>query len=238
MRAKEKRFLAEKALYFAIQGDYKSAAKIRQQAYALDPPGSIGVDWSDWFKIWETDFRYIRYMNTEDFSDVDNSQNKIQALKAGIFIDYLFGFRDCWGIKQQALLVTEMFKSKSVENFLVQNDWNFQCEDREIIYTNTKKANISARIYLDAVREKGLTDTIHPHIYKHGEYNLGFLPNTPKEIIDSRRNWLKIYDQYLNMCSVGIIGFPKTFETFEKHKKENSPKYQEWLRVFHEKRGE
>lgn len=229
MVAEQKRALAEQCLDFAMRGDYESAAKIRQQAYAMNPPASIGVNWSYWPEIWETDSRYIRYMNAEDFSDVDNSQEKIQAIKAGIFIDYLFTFRDCWGVRQQSIRMKEKFKSDAVEEFLLSKNWTFKSENRELIYTCTKKSNISAKIYLDSIAEKGINDTIHHYIFKKGEYYLGFPPDAPKRIIEGRRKWLEMFNQYLDMSNSNIYKFPKTFQTFEKHKKANSEKYRAWM---------
>ena len=229
MIANQKRALAEKCLDFAMKGDYESAARVRQQAYALNPPGSIGVDWAYWPEIWEKDSRYIRYMDAEDFSDVDNSKEKIQAIKAGIFIDYLFTFRDSWGVLQQAIRMKEKFKSEAVENFLREKNWTFKSENRELIYTATKKSNISAKMYLDSIREKGFNDTVHPYIFKKGEYNLGFHPDASNRVIEGRRKWLEMYEQYLDMSSAKIDGFPKTFKTFEKHKRQNSEKYKAWL---------
>ena len=44
MRTADKRVLAEIAIKYAREGKYKEAARVRQQAYAKAPPGSIGVD--------------------------------------------------------------------------------------------------------------------------------------------------------------------------------------------------
>ena len=100
-----KRQLAEECFLFAMKGDFEQAARIRQQAYTASPPGSIGLDWSSWNEVWGKDSRYIKFLLNEDFSDCDNSQAKIHSIQAGIFIDYLFDFRDCWGVKQQALII-------------------------------------------------------------------------------------------------------------------------------------
>lgn len=227
-----KRQLAEECFLFAMKGDFEQAARIRQQAYTASPPGSIGLDWSSWNEVWGKDSRYIKFLLNEDFSDCDNSQAKIHSIQAGIFIDYLFDFRDCWGVKQQALINNETFQSKSLDIFLKNNQWEFRSDNREIIYTNTKKKNISAKIYYSSINESGLADSAHPQIFEHGEYDLGFLPGTPQRIIDARRKWLETYDLFLQMSDAGIEKFPKTYRTFEKHYLSNSKKYQEWLRQY------
>ena len=54
------------------------ASRVRQQAYAKDPPGSIDIDWSDWAAIWAKDNRYLSYLNAEKFSDLKNSKRYIE----------------------------------------------------------------------------------------------------------------------------------------------------------------
>ena len=229
LTAQQKRTVAETCFAYAINGDYMHASRTRQQAYALNPPGSIGVNWDCWEEIWARDSRYLDFLNLEDFSDVDNSPRKIESLKVGIFIDYLFDFKDCWGVRKQSTMLDEAFRSEALESFLKANAWDFKSENREIIYTQTKKQNISAKIYYESIIGKGLNDTVHPHIYENGEYYLGFYPGTPESTINARRSWLKIYDEFINMSNANIDKFPKTFQTYHKHKLANSAKYQAWI---------
>ena len=237
MLTKQKRAIAEEALPAALAGDFKFAARIRQRAYALDPPGSIGVDWGNWRAIWKKDSRYVYFLEIENFSDSDNSCEKISAMKAGIFIDYLFDFRDCWGVIKQSTLISEPFHSNLLEKFLAEHDWAFECVDRELIYTDTKKRNISAKIYYEAAQKNGLLGLNSPQIFPIGEYDLGFYPGTPEHIITARRRWLEMYDLFLDMGRAGINKFPKTFQTFEKHKKTNSEKYQAWMLEYSRMKG-
>lgn len=230
--AKEKRKIAEECILLALNQDFEKSAKIRQEAYAINPPGSIGIDWGNWNDIWKKDFRYITFLLREDYTDCDNTEQKIKAIQAGIFIDYLFDFRDCWGVKRQAQLSKEQFRSEILEQFLIQEKWNFVSENRELIYTSTKKQNIEARIYYKSIKTAGLQDIAHPKIYKCGEYYLGFLPGTSQKVIDGRRKWLELHDLFLSMSVAGIEKFPKTYQTFEKHKLANSEKYQEWVRQY------
>lgn len=232
MLAVEKRNLAETCIVLSINRDFEQAARLRQQEYALNPPGSIGTDWGNWKNIWECDSQYVTFMLQEDFSDCENTDEKIRFLQAGIFVDYLFDFRDCWGIKRQAELNKEPFSSIFLEKYLIKENWQFISENRELIYTSTKKQNISARMYYEGIRAKGLPDSAHPKIYKPGEYYLGFPPGTPQKIIDGRRKWLEMYDLFFKMSLSNLEKFPKTFQTFEKHALSNSAKYQAWMRQY------
>jgi len=48
----------------------------------------------------------------------------------------------------------------------------------------------------------------------------------------ARKKWLNEYKLFEDCSSCGIEKFPKTFQTFQKHKKANSEKYQEWIRQY------
>ena len=48
----------------------------------------------------------------------------------------------------------------------------------------------------------------------------------------NRKKWLREYKLFEKCSVLGIDKFPKTFKTFQKHKKENSEKYQEWMRQY------
>lgn len=227
--AEQKRIVAEKCIFLAFNQEFEKAAKIRQQEYAINPPGSYGVNWGDWESIWKKDWQYLQFMLSEDFSDCNNTLHKISMLQAGIFIDYLFDFSDSWGVKRQSELSTEKFRSDLLERFLQKEKWDFFCENKEVIYASTKKKNIFAKMYYKSVKEKGFRDTTHPPIFEVGNYYLGFLPGTSKEIIEGRRKFLQMCDLFLKMKELEIDGFPKTFQTFQKHYLSNSPKYQNWV---------
>ena len=229
LRAFEKRELAEKCISLAFDKEFQSAAKIRQEAYALNPPGSIGIDWNNWETIWKFDSRYLKYLLDEDYSDCENTERKIEYIQSGIFIDYLFDFRDCWGVLRQAEIYEEQFISSKLQKYLLSQNWIFESENPEIIYTNTKKKNISARIYYDSIKENGFNDIARPIIFGNGEYDLGFPPNADEKIVEGRRKWLKNYNMFLSMQKAGIEKFPKTFQTFEKHRIAQSNQYQKWI---------
>lgn len=229
MLAEEKRRIAQSCLFAALKGDFKTASRIRWEAYQDD---EFLYSERSWRSVWEEDYKYLSYLIQEDFSDMNNSLEKIKSLKAGIFVDYLFDFRDFWGVTEQSHLSKEAFYSETLETFLRSKNWTFKSENREIIYAQTKKINISSRIYFDAIKGYDFDLRIYPYIYPIGEYDLGFPPNASKEAVDARRRWLEMYNQYLDMSLAGIEKFPKTFKTFEKHKLLNDEKYLDWVRQY------
>lgn len=69
-------------------------------------------------------------------------------------------------------------------------------------------------------------------------------PRTPKQKEayerkeKSRKKWLAEYKLFKNCSALDIEKFPKTFQTFQKHKSTNSAKYQEWMRQYSVLKGE
>lgn len=232
MFANEKRHVAAECLKYAFIGDLQSAAKIRQRAYAIDPPGSIGMDWSDWESVWLSDSKYINFLNQENFSDLENSDKYITSLKGAIFVDYLFNFMDNWSVQQHKLLHSEEIRCPALESFLKDMQWDFNCVSRLFTYTDTKKQNITAKMYYSSSILNGYDLSYKPKIFEEGEYNLGFDNSIPQRVIDGRRKFLETYDQFLELRRFNIDKFPKTFQTFQKHKLANSEKYNRWIEQY------
>ena len=237
MRAADKRILAEKAIEYARKGKYKEASRIRQRAYEKDPPGSIGVDWNCWSAIWDKDKSYLSYLNSETFCDLKNTKEYIESMKASIFVDYLFDFRDGWGASRHQEYCREELSCLLLDNFLKEMD--LEEEWREFVYMSTVKRNISSKMYIDATKAKGMPPSEYPYmtyIYEPGEYHIGILKGTPErqaeQILSGRRQFLKEYKTFEQCSLCGIEKFPKTFQTFQKHKLANSEKYQEWMRQY------
>ena len=227
MSAKEQRDLAAKCLELTLNGDYKGASKARQMAYALDPPGSIGVDWNDFDQIWKFDKRYIDAMEKEDFSDLKNSKTFVSVVKSGLYVDNLFNFRDMWGVDNAIKNLNETINCPLLDKFLLEKDW--PRENKLHIYCQTKIKNINAIIYFGSTKIKKTPDPYTPQHFSLGEYDLGFRPNTPQWVIDGRKKWLKRYNLFEDMQAANIEKFPKTFQTFEKHCLANDDKYKLWV---------
>lgn len=229
MKATDKREVAEACLNAALKGDFKRASKIRQEAYLLNPPGTIGIDWSDKKAIWNMDKKFLQQMDIEPFTDLENTKPYIQSLKAGLFIDHIFNFRDNWAVAQRESIGMEKLNCPQLEHFLQKTGFDLPSVSRLHIYAQTKHKNINAKIHLDARSKTGLEMAWEPQHFPAGEYDLGFSPGTPLKIIEGRRKWLEDTAQFDEMRASGISGFPKTFQTFQKHKFANSAKYQAWV---------
>lgn len=68
-------------------------------------------------------------------------------------------------------------------------------------------------------------------------------PRSPQKIEafnraqEGRRKWKESYNLFEECQSLGIENFPKTFQTFQKHQSGNSPKYQDWMNQYEQKKG-
>ena len=233
LRAKQRRQSAKYCLTFALKKEFEKASRIRQKLYSVYPPGSIGIDWTDFSKVWKKDSEFLKYMDEEGFSDLNNSVEYIQALRAGLFVDMLFGFKDLWGVKEALSrlnasrksqgLPTEEMNCPLMQEFLKRLDW--PRENPVIIYCHTKSKNIKARMYRAHVTwESNYT----PQFFPKGEYDLGFMPGVSQKVIDDSRAWLKMYNLFEDMQQAGIEKFPKTFQTFEKHCRAKDAKFKAW----------
>lgn len=232
MKAAKKRELAKACLQTALNEGFQKASILRQQAYMLDPPGTIGIDWFDQDAIWQKDKQFLDQMDMEPFTDLENTKSYIQSLKAGIFIDYILDFRDNWTVVLREGMSSEKICCPQLEQFLLNTGFAFPCLSRLHIYAQTKRKNINARLYSKACKNDGYSPSWEPSFFPMGEYDLGFWPNTPTHIIENRRKWLADNSLFQEMQEASIPGFPKTFQTFQKHKLSNSLKYQSWVKEY------
>jgi len=242
MRVADKRALAEISIDYARREKYKEAARVRQRAYAKESPGSIGVDWSDWSAIWKRDEQYLSFLKVEKFADLKNTNHYITSMKASIFVDYLFDFRDGWSLERHREFCQEQICCPRLDEFLHKMD--LEEELRDSVYMSTVKRNIESKMYIATTKNSKANTSQYPYmsyVYKDGEYFLGILKGTSEKevqrILSGRRIFLKDYDLFQQCHAYGVEKFPKTFQTFQKHKNANSEKYQNWMEQFRSKSG-
>ena len=56
------------------------------------------------------------------------------------------------------------------------------------------------------------------------------LPPNEFKVSDSTIQLWKEYQEFSRLSNLKIKNFPKTFNTFQKHKHQNSEKYQSWIK--------
>ena len=236
LRAKERREIANECLPLVLGQQYKKAAHIRQQAYALNPPGTVGLDWSNFKEIWGYDSRYISQIEDEDYSDLQNSLEFINSLKAGLVIDYFFYFRDMWGI-DAAIVKNEEINCPLLDKYLKEKNW--PRVNKLYAYARTKWKNIEAHIFYkySAFKDIKTKKWWYPEPYLYGEYDLGISLKTDPKVLNAHILYLKKCNLFDDMKAAGVKNFPKTFQTFDKHFRLHDEKCIEWLKSYEELTG-
>ena len=130
------------------------------------------------------------------------------------------------------LLSNEKLYSPVLEKFLADKRLCFDSISREFIYADTKMRNISAKQYYASCAKKDYEPKHRPVIYEFGEFNLGFPSKPTEKQLESIRINHRDIDLFNKMTLCNIEKFPKTFQTFYKHKKARSEKYQNWVQQY------
>jgi len=125
------------------------------------------------------------------------------------------------------ILSNERLYSPVLEQFLADKKLCFDSISREFIYADTKMRNISAKQYYASCAKKYYKPKHRPVIYEFGEFNLGFLSKPTEKQLAS-----KTYIELGKIYNFKAMKFPKTFQTFQKHKIANSEKYKNWLHQY------
>lgn len=195
-------------------GMYNTRAKYETESF-IQHGVSEGVDVSRW-KERETDVlpesvrRYVETSFKIDFGDIDNSEKFKQRLR-----DYYVQQQ----IEGHDFPISNSFEQDIGERLCcpslskqISEKCTFQNPPLLQIYINTK---------IRVLRQKLSNELLHKPPYTwDGIYLLG--------MYDCTDPFHAALAEYSNMKLENIDGFPKTFQTFWKHKSHNSEKYIAW----------
>ncbi len=194
--------------------NFEQAALERASNFSerIIPPG-IGIDWSDTESILKANTRELEELQKYDFSDLKNSSIYKKALIQALYYDNQI----------------EHNLYQSIKTFVIPTGEKILCNDLDIFFQNkgfTPEEIQKVFVYLDTKRYNHFQ--IHMRTFqKNGKYKP--LPSGNFKLADETLDFWKEYDEYKNLSERNIDGFPKTFQTFQKHKKNNSEKYKIWL---------
>ena len=191
--------------------DYVAAhnARARYEEGSVIPHG-IGMDWKQESDIPYNVKNYIECSKKLDFSDCLNSEafkDALRALYVGISISGTGDISPPDDFEEQ---VGEALICPALDAQLAEK-CKFPNPPKMKIYFRTK---VRVHNYISTK----LIDKWD------GNFDLG--------VYDCMVPLHADMAQYEIMRLAGIEGFPKTFQTFEKHKKANSPKYQSWMEQY------
>lgn len=202
------RTMKNNVLSLCLNGDFIEASQARIQ-YEIESviPHGIGSDWSNTTYHSMVLKRYIQAARELDLSDSWNTidfKNLIRAVHVASHITVLDLFEAAYRVE---LEIEEKLLCPDLESQLKEKCFRPN-PPKLYIYMNTK------------FTIKNLLNT--KSISKwDGKYILG-----PYDCSDPFHAAIAEFERCREL---GIDGFPKTFQTYYKHKKRNSEKYQNWI---------
>lgn len=206
--------LKENILSLIKKGDFREAVYCMCESYAKEiiAPG-IGIDWNDKEAIWNTKQKKLVKLQKYNFPDLDNSESFKQLLIKCLFYKILIE-HELW--KAIALFIdetNEILSCKSLSLFFEQYNYTPTESQKWYTYLSTKLFNI-------------YQDNMH-QVLKNESYEA--LPDGIYNISETTIELWKEYQKYELLSQQNIDGFPTTYETYKKHKANNSKKYQFWI---------
>lgn len=196
------------------EGKYIEASQAMGNIYSKEilPPG-IGTDWNDKVGIESRAKAAIDRIRNYDFSDLNNSYAFIEVLVKILYYDSIIEHNLQSSIFQFMSLLYEDIQCEKLDIFFQGKDYTPSESQKLFVYLDTKRYNA----FQNHMRLLLKKNTYKP------------LPDGVFNINDATISGWKEYQIYSLLSSKNIEGFPKTFQTYQKHKSKNSEKYQFWI---------
>lgn len=199
---------------FIKSGDFKSAVFSMCTSYSQEviPPG-IDTDWNDKEQIWENQQKMLKQIQGYELSDLNNSDAFKDMLMKCAFYDSLIE-HELWHSIDLFLGDTlELMNCKNLSCFFKKYNYDPSEEQKWYTYLSTKRYNSF---------QLNMCKTLKNDIYR---------PLKPNEFAINSQTvdlW-KAMQEYNMLSQKEILNFPKTFQTFQKHKAMNDDKYKAWI---------
>lgn len=212
-RTMQKDFLQE-----TKRSNYEHASLIKANTYSQMPiPPGIGIDWKNTREVRQRSrFEQTRLRNF-DFSDLNNSEDYKEILLQILYYDNEIGHNLFASISKFITPENERIVCPELEKFF---------EGKNYIPTEAEKIFV----YLDTKRFNEFQTNMRKTL-KNEKYRL--LPKGTFHISDQTIDFWKKQkedrEEFERLSQLEIKGFPKTLQTFQKHKEKNDEKYHSWL---------
>lgn len=214
-KTKAKNIMVKESMYQEIkEGNFIKASLLKADDYAKRPiPLGIGVDWNDTEYIITNSQKWMDIINKFDFSDLLNTDLYIDLLKKTLYYDDQIENHLYNSIKKFIIPFEETLNCPDLDNFFLQKNYMPSEIHKVFVYLDTKRFNAFQ------IRNQKL--------FNNNKYQP--LPMGDFKVMDSTISLWKEFDEYHILSQKGITGFPKTYQTFHKHKHSNSDKYKNWI---------
>lgn len=197
-----------------MEGNYIDAAQTFGEANsnAIISPG-INIDWDDKANIELKANAELERIKEYDFSDLENTPAFIETLIKIMYYDATLEHNLHVSIPHFISLTDEKIRCKELDEFFRKKNYIPSEYDKLFVYLDTKRYNAF---------QNNMQKLLKKPQYKP-------LPKGVFNISDNTIAWWKEHQTYTLLLSKNIEGFPKTFQTYQKHKEKNSEKYQSWI---------
>lgn len=212
------------------EGDYIGATLLKASFYSkmVIPPG-IGVDWSDKVRIEESAKNRLMDLRKIDYSDLENTKQYKENLLKALYYDQDIE-NDLW--KSIELFIDdtgEKISCSRIDEFFKKKGYVASEKCKVYFYLDAKRYNL----YIDNVNK--FSEEASKRQGKMSKGEIGYSKQKKLEpgeyrISDATIEYYKEHDDYVTLSGLNIDGFPKTFGTYQKHKSQNSEKYQMWMK--------
>jgi len=199
------------------KGMFKDAVYCMCESYEKEviPPG-IDTDWSDKESIWNSQQKGLALIKNYNWADLKNTDEFKQLLIRCMFFDSLIEHNLSKTIDLFLTDTTESLYCISLSTMFEKYDYTPTEPEKWFTYLDTKRYNahqINMRNLLGKEEYRPLPD---------GEFNIN----------ESTIEHWKDIQEFDELLKKDIDAFPKTFQTFQKHKQQNSDKYRTWISNF------
>lgn len=195
-------------------GNYNKAVleKAANFSARVLPPG-IGVDWNDTETILQNSSKELKRIKEYDFADLKNSNSYKLSLINALYYDVEIEHNLYKSITEFVIPTGEFILCDELDTFFMKKGFMPDECHKVFVYLDTKRYN-QFQVHM--------RDLLKDEKYKP-------LPPGQFKLADSTLNYWKEFSEYKSLSEKGIENFPKTFQTYQKHKNNNSEKYKTWI---------
>lgn len=195
-------------------GNFIQASLEKGKSYskAVIAPG-IGVDWTDTNEIQRRSEVQQERLKNYDFSDLKNSEPYKDLLLKTLYYDIEIEHNLYMSISNIVLQSEEKLNCPALDRFFIEKEFMPSELNKVFVYLDTKRYNAF---------QINMRKTLKKEKYSP-------LPAGKYKVDDRTIERWKELREYKELSIKDIAGFPKTFETFQKHKEQNSDKYKSWI---------
>lgn len=199
---------------FIKSGDFKNAVFAMCVSYSQEviPPG-IGTDWTNKEQIWENQQKILKQIQGYELSDLNNSNAFKDILIKCVFYDSLIEHELWHSIALFVRDTREQLNCENLSHFFKKYNYDPSEDQKWYTYLSTKRYNSF---------QMNMSKTLNSDNYCPLQSN-EFVVNS------NTINLWKTLQEYDFLSQKRIANFPKTFQTFQKHKTMNDDKYKTWI---------